>query len=238
MNDNLKKKIGERINAALIKENKKQKELAQELGVTDNTISYFVTGARVPNLEQITKIAKYLDTTTDYLLGITDVKTPNLDTRLISEKTGLSEKAISLLTEWNQETGPVSMYGGKKSFKPSKIINRLISVPGFYMLLLDIARLTYLNHISHKDGASFLTDEKIEEIEKLEQDVICKYNGFYTIVDTEEMASACYERLKSDFGYFVKNIIKQTDKKRQFLFEKYLFNDINHIEYKEGETDG
>lgn len=64
-----RKQIGQRIYCTLMSKNIKQKELAAALGVTDNTISYFVSGKRTPNTEQIIKIAAFLNVSTDYLLG-------------------------------------------------------------------------------------------------------------------------------------------------------------------------
>lgn len=69
MKDSTKIWIGEQINIALLKKNIKQKELAKAIGVTDNTISYFVSGSRTPNTEQIIEIAKFLGVSTDYLLN-------------------------------------------------------------------------------------------------------------------------------------------------------------------------
>lgn len=76
MNDT-KKTIGSRINTALELRGMKQKELAKILGVTDNTVSYYVSGARTPNAEQIIAISTALGVSTDYILGvstITDIK--------------------------------------------------------------------------------------------------------------------------------------------------------------------
>jgi transcriptional regulator with XRE-family HTH domain len=62
--------IGSHIKALLAFKGIKQKDLAKYLGVTDNTISYFCSGSRVPNAEQIIKIAEYLEVSADYILGI------------------------------------------------------------------------------------------------------------------------------------------------------------------------
>jgi transcriptional regulator with XRE-family HTH domain len=67
----IKKMVGMRINSALARSGMLQKDLAKVLGVTDNTISYYCNGARSPQLEQLPTIAKALNTTVDYLLGIT-----------------------------------------------------------------------------------------------------------------------------------------------------------------------
>lgn len=92
-----KKKIGQAINTLLAEQNKRQKDLAKELGVTDNTISYFVSGSRTPNLEQITTIADFFNVSTDFLLGRTKAHTQNTEIRAICDYTGLSEKAVSNL---------------------------------------------------------------------------------------------------------------------------------------------
>lgn len=72
--NNTKKLIGSRINSALALRGMKQKELARILGVTDNTVSYYVSGARTPNAEQIIAIANALDVSADYLLGLSTIQ--------------------------------------------------------------------------------------------------------------------------------------------------------------------
>ena len=89
--------IGTRINSALASRNKKQKELASELGVPDNTISYFCSGKRVPNTQQIAQIARFLDTTPDYLLGFTQALSSDAKARAAEEYTGLSAVAAKRL---------------------------------------------------------------------------------------------------------------------------------------------
>ena len=46
-----------------------QKELARKVGVTEAAMSYYVRGDRTPRSDVLTRIAKALNTTTDYLLG-------------------------------------------------------------------------------------------------------------------------------------------------------------------------
>ena len=92
--NNTKRLIGSRINSALSLRRMKQKELARILGVTDNTVSYYVSGARTPNAEQIIAIANALDVSADYLLGISKTKS---ETLIASEVTGLSYESVSYL---------------------------------------------------------------------------------------------------------------------------------------------
>ena len=92
-----KNTIGQRINTVLAEKNIKQKDLASALGVTDNTISYYVSGKRIPNTEQIIKISKFLNVSSDYLLGLADEPSNDPEINDIKAYTGLTENSIEFL---------------------------------------------------------------------------------------------------------------------------------------------
>lgn len=94
--------IALRISLLLMKSRKRQKDLAAHLGVTDNTISYFVSGKRTPNIEQIIKIAQYFGVSTDYILGVSDAETNDKDVQFICDYTGLSESSIKILNNFKE----------------------------------------------------------------------------------------------------------------------------------------
>lgn len=52
-----------------------QKDLAKMAGVTESAMSYYIKGERTPRSDVLTRIAKALNITTDYLLGITNTST-------------------------------------------------------------------------------------------------------------------------------------------------------------------
>lgn len=89
--------IGKRINATLAEKDIKQKELAKKIGVSNNVISYWCSGSRTPNTQQIIQICNALGVSADYLLGLTDVATTDKDLQYICDYTGLDEKAVKLL---------------------------------------------------------------------------------------------------------------------------------------------
>ena len=104
MNSKLSIIIGERINTLLAERNVKQKELAKIIGVKDNTISYFCSGKRIHNTQQIKCIADFFDVSADYILGISSDPTKNKDIKNICDYTGLSEKAVQKLNKFNEAT--------------------------------------------------------------------------------------------------------------------------------------
>ena len=95
MNNELSKTIGNRINTLLAQKKVKQKDLAAELGVTDNTISYFCKGSRMPNTEQILKISDFFGVSADYLLGRTGAETKDRDLRFVCDYLGFEEKTVN-----------------------------------------------------------------------------------------------------------------------------------------------
>lgn len=64
--------FSDRVTALMKKSGLSQKELAAKAGVTESAMSYYVNGSRTPRGNVLTRLAKELSTTTDYLLGASD----------------------------------------------------------------------------------------------------------------------------------------------------------------------
>lgn len=70
-------------------------DLAEYLGVSAVAIGQYYNGDALPSMDNLIKIAKYFNVSTDYLLGLTDAKTTkDTDLRAIVDYTGLSEECI------------------------------------------------------------------------------------------------------------------------------------------------
>lgn len=76
-----------------------QVRLSVEIGVAQETISAYERGKAVPTCENLIKMAKFLHTSTDYLLGLSDIKIPyhriTLD-KLSSEEFNIIEQYRNL----------------------------------------------------------------------------------------------------------------------------------------------
>lgn len=53
-----------------------QQRLAVDLGVDQASISSYECGKYLPTIEMLLKLSEYFGVSTDYLLGVSDVKTP------------------------------------------------------------------------------------------------------------------------------------------------------------------
>ena len=75
------------------------KALADQVNVAESTMSLYENGKREPDFETLSKIANYLEVSIDYLLGNSDISTPNANSET-------SQKEIS---EYDLQ---VALFGG------------------------------------------------------------------------------------------------------------------------------
>lgn len=83
------------------KRHKNQLNIALAVGVTQESISMYESGIGYPSATILIKLAKYLETITDYLLGLTDDDTPIkfMNRNLNDKEKELLDKFIYLATE-------------------------------------------------------------------------------------------------------------------------------------------
>lgn len=74
-----------------------QQELADAIGITRQSLSRYEIAARTINVDVLGALAQHFNVTTDYLLGLSDVKSTEQDMKIACEVTGLSEKSINTL---------------------------------------------------------------------------------------------------------------------------------------------
>lgn len=75
------------------------RELAKDLDVSLGILSDWQNGKKIPRMDSVIRLAQYFNVTTDYLLGLTDVRTTDSSVRVAAEYTGLMEEAITFLHE-------------------------------------------------------------------------------------------------------------------------------------------
>lgn len=194
------RKIGQRINAALATNKMLQKELAKILDVTDNTISYFCSGARTPKIEQIVKIAQALNVTTDYLLGLTDDPSPK---PCAVDELGLSTEAIKNILDLQPEENSVARLIIPKDAIP--ILNWIICNINHDFLL------TYLSNLSKR--AKEYQDEKT----KIDSETDGGYERFAAYRDATD---------KLDLEKYRAN--KMLDRLFDYFIEDYCLHLIDH----------
>lgn len=131
-----KKTLGSRIAERRKNLGLTQDDLARPLNVQRQVISYYENGTRMPNIDDLATMADLFNTTTDYLLGLTDTKSPDTKVKDICEYTGLNEEAVERLHRYIKETNP-DIFGRPKKIKYLDFINFLVISEHFLISITE-----------------------------------------------------------------------------------------------------
>ena len=78
--------------------------IADEMGCDVSTVTKHYNGTRNLTIDFIAMYARYFNVSSDYLLGLSEVRTVSPDTAMICRVTGLDDKAVRTLGEINEPT--------------------------------------------------------------------------------------------------------------------------------------
>ena len=98
-----------------------QSQLANKLGVSRGSISFYENGDRIPDIEFLRKVSEYFDVSADWLLGISETQNPDMRVHKICEFTGLSEELVVFLMEKQGSITPKALDDG---LLPDRIIGQ------------------------------------------------------------------------------------------------------------------
>ncbi len=115
--DGYNKPFARRLRKLLRERRVTQEELANSVGVKRQSVASWKDGKTVPDAGNLLGISRYFNVSCDYLLGVSEVPTPNLDLQSIHKKTGLSEESIKIL---------VDCYGRDKANSITLTVNALL----------------------------------------------------------------------------------------------------------------
>lgn len=84
---------------------KSQGELAEALGVSRPTVAGWLDGRNIPDILSLTAMAQYFNVSADYLLGLSETTSFDVNLRATAQYTGLSEEAIKWLHRGFDDAG-------------------------------------------------------------------------------------------------------------------------------------
>jgi len=110
-----------------------QAQVGKAIGAQRQTVSLYKLGQSKPDIESLAKLAQFFGVTSDYLIGLSDVQCPDIDTRAIADKTGLSEGALEFLAR--EKASFEDMDFPKGYISSSLNITRILTHPAFSEVL-------------------------------------------------------------------------------------------------------
>ena len=117
--------------------------LAEELGTSTQTISYYINGKRKPSYDNVIALTKFFGVSADYLLF--HVKSENMD---MHKKTGLSNEAITMLEQMHK----TSKNGDLTDI--TALVDSLLSDRDFYVFMEESQQqIDHINELEKMDWA-------------------------------------------------------------------------------------
>ena len=112
-----------------------QRRLAEVIGMRPQTVSLYVTGQSVPDINCLCKIAEFFKVSADYLIGLTDSPTPDSNLRDAARYTGLSPEAIEAVRDLND----FNITGAKVEYSRSRAaLSEILEHEDLWLLMTHV----------------------------------------------------------------------------------------------------
>lgn len=147
-------------------------EFADFLGISRQTVGFYCNGNRIPDAVVLRQIADKCEVSADWLLGLTDVQTRDLDLRNICEYTGLSEKAVEMVLIYKNITEKAT----NRTIKRLKwVFNATLESSNFFHLLRNLSRYidTYFKVYENISDENYFGDShEIDGLSFYDKDIL------------------------------------------------------------------
>lgn len=184
-----------------------QGEFAEFLGISRPTVGFYENGTRIPDALVLRQIAERCDVSVDWLIGLSDAKSAQLDVQTAVRLTGLSENAIQWISGINSQLTTGEELSQQLLFE----LSSLIANGNFAKVLVELAKLRILveakNNQQHTDSFSDLADV-INHVDHAKDEINQYANGLFYVVQTDDYINTIRLNLNIAFNSAVESIMK------------------------------
>lgn len=184
--------FSKRFNDELELQEIKQEKFSEDTDTSTGGISNYRRGKRLPESKLLPAMAKELGVSLDYLFGLTDLKTPDIENKAINNVTGLTDESIIKLKKYMD------------------IVNSKDSLLGFKQAILD--KFLVINYlIAHEDDTnifSLIADFLWDDYKGNALDVLFKG------LDKDKIENSDYEEAKKTYENTI--LIETTNKDNKY----------------------
>jgi len=125
----------------------KTEDLANAVGIGSSAVRMWYTGYARPDIDKIPAICKFYEVSADWLLGLSETQSIDIELRDICKKTGLSEQALFIMMRNSNNLnhdGVPNSHASATAAEQLWLINHLIEYEETLNVLADNANL-YVN---------------------------------------------------------------------------------------------
>ena len=234
-----------RLRELLDRKRGEQRELAARLGKTSQAIGYYKDGSTVPDANVLAKIADFYHVSTDYLLGRTDVATPDITTQAAARRYGLSENALNII-EGLGETDKDLLNEIITSPRLSEILSSMEQCKASYTLP---KREKLLHQMDRTDDAVRKLSSIISQIDNPDEarpmwQLVHEGKRKMQIIEGlgEERADAALSSLQRAVSKLGEDLVSESKIKAEAMTEdsvkEYIWTDILSDSQKEAQNNG
>lgn len=233
----VKNMISNRIKRLRKERNISQEQLAEVVGVSKTTISYYENGLRVPDADLVIKLVKYFNVSADFLLGLTDDKycAEDEDDQEVSfyATTALSntKNREELKRFLNTFSGAIQLISQNSSNELlllkslSKVVKSFNNITAFYdmrleyieMLINGLVEKGVSKHIVAATAIAYI-ERDVNEFEEIVASLANNFNN--TRKNIEQV-------LKDKFKEMYKVYYKEEISEEDYITYKYFISDNN-----------
>lgn len=218
----------------LFQEGETQEQFAARVGLSRNTVAAYCKGNRTtPDADVLRKICTACNVSADWLLGLSEIKSPDFQMQGVCEYTGMSELVVETLHAglfFPRKKRSLPTPSPEKSMHRkiiNTILNELLCTTEGYYFMHDLYK--YLN-LEKKPDVYIIDEIKWSVDEQKNNDAICPLKDEYM-----EKGMACYRT--KDGSYEIINGWNIPYMLLHSMNELLTKMRANYIQ-KEGDTDG
>ena len=207
-----------------------QEELAVRLHVKRQIISYYesIDSERTPNIDILVSMADLFNTTTDYLLGLTETESKDVDVQNLCNYTGLNEESIVRLHSYASLPKHLNNRAMREqSLRTLSLINYVISSKSFKQAISDI--LYYLSTMKNEIDFFYDTIDRINKNEAYATEIVREA----TIYNDARLS---YFEAVESFKKIVDDYTAETYKKWEKAKEKQKYISHSAFDFSESQT--
>lgn len=184
---------------------------SQYVTIQRQTISLYMSGQSRPDTERLTALAKTLNVSADWLLGLAEEKSPNMNIRSICRYTGLSEQSIQSIHDYNEERKEGASFI-KGPFGALTFIDSFLRDPEMYRAMSYLSKAIYAysckyrisSIIQNKDDKTPLDIDFLVSQETLEDIIESSARVF---IDAEDAISYYVFKAKESLGVVLNDML-------------------------------